>query len=240
MGAAHPLKSGRGYVNSVYMTDVRTHILDHAGELYLEVGADGFSMRRLAERVGLTAPAIYRHFESRDALLVEMIRESAESMMGYLARSLAGTTPLDRLKRAGAGYLEFALDHPRHFLLYGSLCERLDPGMIEAGVGDEVSAIGQFWQDRVRECVQTGAFRPGNPDAIGLTLWAHAYGMVSLYLNGALRRVVDVDRDAIRAIYMESCVRILEGIAAPGALEPAGGGPGESMSSETPEASHSS
>jgi AcrR family transcriptional regulator len=222
------------------MTDVRTHILDHAGELYLEVGAEGFSMRRLAERVGLTAPAIYRHFESRDALMVEMIRESAESMMGYLARSLAGTTPLDRLKRAGAGYLEFALDHPRHFLLYGSLCERLDPCTIEAGVGDAVSAIGQFWQDRVRECVQTGAFRPGDADAIGLTLWAHAYGMVSLYLNGALRRVVDVDREAIRATYMQSCVRILEGIATPGVLEPVAAAPAEDRPPETAEAPRSS
>lgn len=222
------------------MSELRNQILEHAGDLYLEVGDEGFSMRTLAGRVGVTAPAIYRHFESRDALLVELTRVAAESMMGYLVRALAGSSPLDRLKRAGQAYLDFALDHPRYFMLYAGLCERIDPATIEEGMGDEVSAIGTFWEDRVRECVQSGAFRPGDPDAIGMTLWAHAYGMVSLYLNGALACAGSIDRDTIREAYMDSCVRILEGIAAPGALDAAGIAGDESAAPETPDGGSSS
>ncbi|TVP42076.1 MAG: TetR/AcrR family transcriptional regulator [Gemmatimonadales bacterium] len=196
------------------MTESRDLILDHASELYLEDGLDGFSMRKLARRVGVTAPALYRHFESRDALLMELIRESAQTMLAYLGRALAGTSPMDRLRRAGAAYLDFALDHPRYFLLYASLCERLDPETMEAEVGEGVESVARFWEDRVRECLQTGAFRPGTPDEIGLTLWTHAYGFVSLYLGGAL----GLSEDEVRGAYMASCIRILNGIAAPGAL----------------------
>lgn len=196
------------------MIDSRTLILDHAGDLFLEDGLEGFSMRKLARRVGLTAPAIYRHFENRDAILVELIRESAQTMLTYLGRALVGTSPLDRLKRAGAAYLDFALDHPRFFLLYGSMCARLDAELMEEGVGEAVESVAQFWEDRVRECMQTGAFRSADPDQIGLTLWAHAYGLVSLHLGGAL----GLTDDEVRGVYMASCTSILEGIATPGSV----------------------
>jgi AcrR family transcriptional regulator len=207
------------------MTEFRQQILDHAGDLFLESGMEGFSMRKLAQRVGVTAPALYRHYESRDALLVEVVGASAEAMMAYLVRALSGTSPMDRLRRAGEAYLDFALDHPRYFLLYASLCERLGAEAMEAGVGDVVGGISQFWEDRVRECLQTGAFRPGVPDGIGLTLWVHAYGFVSLYLGGALAGMVDEGN--VRTTYMESCIRILRGLAAPGVLEDAGMAGGE-------------
>jgi AcrR family transcriptional regulator len=201
------------------MTDVRKQILEHASALFLEDGLDGFSMRKLARRVGVTAPAIYRHFEGRDALLMELIRDSAQTMMSYLVRALRGASPMDRLKRAGEAYIDFALDHPRYFLLHSSLCARLDPEAMDAGVGRDVAAIGQFWEDRVRECVEAGDFRPGTPDEIGLTLWAHAYGLVSLYLGGSLGSAMEVDDETIRGIYMDSCVRILRGLTVPGTLE---------------------
>ncbi len=196
------------------MTELREQILDHASALYLEDGLEGFSMRKLAQRVGVTAPALYRHFEGRDALLVAIIGESADRMMTYLARGLTGNSPMDRLARAGAAYMEFALDHPRTFLLWAGLCERMDPELLDAAAGERVEAVGQFWEDRVRECIEDGALRSGTPDEVGLTLWAHCYGLISLHLGGAL----EVDDDAFRGMYMDSCLRILRGLATPEGL----------------------
>lgn len=201
-------------VYTVHMTGLRERILDHASALYLEDGLEGFSMRRLARRVGVTAPALYRHFEGRDALLVAIIGESADRMMTYLARGLTGRSPMDRLARAGAAYMEFALDHPRSFLLWASLCERMDPELQDAAAGERVEAVGQFWEDRVRECIEDGALRPGTPDEVGLSLWAHCYGLLSLHLGGAL----GMDDDTFRAVYMGSCLRILRGLATPEGL----------------------
>ncbi|MEO0031852.1 MAG: hypothetical protein RIS94_1610 [Pseudomonadota bacterium] len=38
-----------------------------------EVGLDGFSLRKLAQRLGVTAPAIYRHFPDKTDLLAEVV-----------------------------------------------------------------------------------------------------------------------------------------------------------------------
>jgi AcrR family transcriptional regulator len=45
-------------------------IVDAAIEALDEEGLDAFSMRRLAERLGTAHGSLYRHFESRDAVLV--------------------------------------------------------------------------------------------------------------------------------------------------------------------------
>jgi hypothetical protein len=69
--------------------------------------------------------------------------------------------------------------------------------------------VGQFWNDRVRECMDAGMFRTADPTAIGITLWGHAHGLVSLYLSGALQ----LDEDGFRALYRASANRVLRGLA---------------------------
>lgn len=51
----------------------QAEILDRAAELVAESGLAQFTMKRLAERVGFTEPAIYRHYPGKSALLVAMI-----------------------------------------------------------------------------------------------------------------------------------------------------------------------
>lgn len=93
-------------------------------ELILEctrlIAADGlkaFSLRKLADRVGIKAPSIYEHFESKDALL-DAARRLAMAELGntMLTRTSAGT-PRERLMAAALGYLQFAEDQPSLFAL---------------------------------------------------------------------------------------------------------------------------
>ena len=60
------------------MSEQRDRILACACDLYLENGLEGFSMRKLARCLGVTAPALYRHFESREHVLHEVVREAYE------------------------------------------------------------------------------------------------------------------------------------------------------------------
>ena len=55
------------------MSEQRERIRTLACELFLRDGADGFSMRKLARAVGVTAPALYKHYESKECLLHERV-----------------------------------------------------------------------------------------------------------------------------------------------------------------------
>jgi len=187
----------------------RDKILGCACDLYLSEGLDGFSMRKLARQVGVTAPALYRHYESREHVLADVVREAHHAFTAYLYRALEGRTALERIRRAGEGYLDFALEHPRWYKLLFISPEHM--GMAE--LPEDIEAMGcalhQFWVDRVRECMDAGILKPGDPVQMSLTIWAHAHGLVSLYHHGHFR----IDQETFRAQFRASGRVMLMGIA---------------------------
>ena len=191
------------------MSEQRERILGCACDLYLAQGLDGFSMRKLAKEVGVTAPALYRHYENREHVLADVVREAYAEFSGKLYRALEGPTALERFARAGEGYLEFALKHPRWYQILFIAPEQL--GMIR--LPDDIEAMGcavhQFWVDRVRECQDAGILREGDPMQISLTMWAHAHGLVSLFHHGHFR----MDEGTFRAHFERSGTAMMIGLA---------------------------
>jgi AcrR family transcriptional regulator len=191
------------------MTDLRQDILGRACDLYLSRGLDGFSMRGLAKELGVTAPALYRHYEGREAVLADVLRQAHRAFTSYIYRALEAPTPLERLARAGEGYLDFAIEHPRwHAMLFAG-AERL--GM--TALPEDIEAMGcathQFWIDRVSECMRAGILVEGDPFETSLTMWAHAHGLVQLFHQGHLGK----DVQAFRKLCKESGVRLMAGLA---------------------------
>jgi AcrR family transcriptional regulator len=190
------------------VSEQRGRILTCACELYLQDGLDGFSMRKLARALGVTAPALYRHYESKERVLLDVVGEAYRTMIQYLHRALQGRTPEDRFRLAGQGFLDFALEHPRYYEVLFMGVELLAVEAVRKETAEQGCAVGQFWNDRVREAIGAGMLRDMDPEKIGVTLWAHAHGLVSLYLKG----MVPVDEAQFRALYRESCIRTLVGL----------------------------
>jgi len=192
------------------MAEQHDTILAAACDLYLKSGLDGFSMRKLAKEVGVTAPALYRHYDGREAVLADVVREAYRAFMTYIYRALEAPTPFERFERAGEGYLDFALAHPRWYAIMFSGPERL--GM--QALPDDIEAMGcalhQFWIDRVSECMRSGVLRDEDPLAVSCTMWAHAHGMVQLFHQG---RLGTTDSATFRTMFEESWERLLVGIA---------------------------
>lgn len=190
------------------MSEQREKILACACDLYLEDGLEGFSMRKLARAVGVTAPALYRHYESKDRVLLDVVGEAYRRLAEYLYRGLQGRTPEERFRLAGEGYFSFALENARLYEVLFAFPELMGMGDVPEELEAQACAIGQFWNDRVRECMDSGMLRRLDPDEVGQTLWAHAHGLVSLYLNGMLR----VEEDEFREMYSASTRRLLLGL----------------------------
>ena len=190
------------------MSEQQEKILACACELYLADGLDGFSMRKLARSLGVTAPALYRHYESKERVLFDVVGEGYRQLIQYLYRALQAPTPEERFRLAGDGYLEFALRHPRYYEVLFMGLGMLSEDQVPKEVAAQGCAVGQFWNDRVRECVEAGLLRKGDPEAIGMSLWAHAHGLISLYLKGMLR----VPEGEFRRLYRHSSARVLIGL----------------------------
>lgn len=191
------------------MSIQREQILNCARDLYMRDGIDGVSMRKLADCVGCTAPAIYRHYANKEEVMQDLVGEAYRLFAQYLYRGLEAPTPMERFMKSGRSYVDFALEQPALYEIIYVPADVLGVGSHAAAVGDRACAIGQFWSDRVREMVDAGYLREGDPHAISMTLWAHAHGLVSIYH----RRLLPAEsEEEFREMMVASFLRIMAGM----------------------------
>jgi AcrR family transcriptional regulator len=157
------------------LTPRAREIVAAARELLEAEGAEALSMRRLAERLGIRAPSIYKHLPGKGALEAAVMSAAFEEQGAAFADALGGADdPLAALARA---YRDFALTHPHLYRLMtqGILPrDRLAPGVEDAAAAPIVRAVG------------------GDRDA-ARALWAFAHGMTILELDGRFPPGADLD-----------------------------------------------
>src|ERR1700712_4308574 len=92
----------------------REQILQAAAQLFAERGARAVGVDDVGAAVGVTGPAIYRHFASKDAMLAEMLVRISERLLdgGTEQVATAGADPLAQLRALVAFQVDFALDNP--------------------------------------------------------------------------------------------------------------------------------
>ncbi len=97
--------------------ELRAEILDAAREIFVKDGYEGFSMRKLARRVGYSPAAIYLHFESKEDLFDVLVEESFAHLYEGLGALLQerGKDPVRQLKRGLRLYVEWGLRYPNEY-----------------------------------------------------------------------------------------------------------------------------
>ena len=168
-------------------------------------------MRKLATQLGVTAPALYRHYASKETVLVDVVGEAFKVFAQYLYRALEGRTPVERFSLTGRSYLAFALEHPQYYALLHAAHEIMGHDTLPHAATDQACAVGQFMVDRVREGMECGMLKPGPPETVARTIWAHAHGLVSIHHRGLFR----IDEAEFRRLFLESSWRLMEGLAEP-------------------------
>jgi AcrR family transcriptional regulator len=81
--------------------------------MFAEYGYHGVSTEDLGAAVGISGPAVYRHFASKDALLADLLIGISEELLQNGRVEVAGArSPADALERLVDKHLEFSLTEP--------------------------------------------------------------------------------------------------------------------------------
>ena len=96
----------------------RDEILQAAKDLFLEQGYDNTTIRRIADRVGVSAPALYLYFQDKEQMMLAL----CDQTFGHLLRSIEEierniAEPRQRIRSFGEAYLKFGLEHPDEYRL---------------------------------------------------------------------------------------------------------------------------
>jgi AcrR family transcriptional regulator len=93
-------------------TTRREQILAAAAELFARRGFHGVGIDDIGAAVGISGPALYRHFRSKDAMLGEMLRSISEYLLAGGQRKMAeADSPAKALPELVNFHVDFALDN---------------------------------------------------------------------------------------------------------------------------------
>ncbi len=96
----------------------RDEILVAAKTLFLKQGYEATTIRKIAEEVGVSAPALYLYFADKEAIMLALCDQTFALLMAIVA-DIEKTVrdPVERLNRFGEAYGRFGLKHPDEYKL---------------------------------------------------------------------------------------------------------------------------
>lgn len=164
--------------------ETRARILRASRKLFDEKGIEELSLRSVARTVGITPMAIYRHFDSKEALLDALV---LDGLAQWSARvdALPPAEGLAKIEQISEAFLDFALEEPRRFeaaFLIHSTKARRYPDDFVAGR----SLAGTIQLKAIEQAMADGILEAHSAVEIMIANTALGQGLVTLYRAGRI------------------------------------------------------
>ncbi len=158
---------------------LRAEILGAAREIFVRDGYEGFSMRKLAQRIDYSPANIYLYFKDKNEIFDCLVEESFATLLASLPQPgpAPAEDPLPLLKQSLRMYVNFALAHPNHY----RFAFLLQPGVKPRP--HKQRAAYESLRTKVRRCVERKLFHTTDVDCTAQALWAAAHGIASLLIQ---------------------------------------------------------
>ncbi|MDK9559143.1 TetR/AcrR family transcriptional regulator [Marinobacter sp. M216] len=163
--------------------DLRQEAHQQALEIVREHGDTAISLRALAKQLGVSAPALYRHFIDRESLLAELAVTGFEALRERLL-AIDSSNPRQALIDIGLVYVSFAQDEPNLYrLMFGGrvLPRGIHPRLDAAGKG-----AFQVLEDTIARAQHVGYLKPMPLTLMTAAAWSLVHGLSQLTIDGHL------------------------------------------------------
>jgi AcrR family transcriptional regulator len=183
--------------------NLRTALLAEAERTVRERGVQDLSLRELARAVGVSHGAPRRHFPDRQALL-DALAEAGFARLGTELRSAvdgAGEDFQARLRATAAAYVRFATRDAALLELMFAGKHREPAGALHEASHRAFSVLLEL----IEQGQADGALESGEPERVGLVLFATIQGIAALVTGGM------VDADQLEELVADAIAHFLRG-----------------------------
>ncbi|MFI5776328.1 TetR/AcrR family transcriptional regulator [Nocardia sp. NPDC051570] len=161
-----------------YRMQMRAEIKQHAWGQIAAAGATSLSLNAIAKQVGMSGPALYRYFASRDELITELIRDAYRSLADTVRAAFDAGADVAKLAYT---VRDWALSDPqRYFLVYGTPVPGYHAPADTTAISDEIMTV-------LLEAHGRGPAAPADEHGRrrgALIFWTRVHGVLSLELAG--------------------------------------------------------
>jgi AcrR family transcriptional regulator len=148
--------------------DRRRQLIDHAKQLFAAHGYQNTTTERIAAAAGVSEPVLYRHFENKRALFLEVLRDVRAATLNRWHAETAGLSdPLAKLHAIADMYLDTTRAYAVEFRI-------MHRALIESDDGEVAALLRSFYLDSealltqvIAEGQQSGVFRRSLDPRVG-------------------------------------------------------------------------
>lgn len=156
--------------------DARNALLASAASMIEETGAQGLSLRQVAERAGLSRQAPYNHFADKEALLAELVLSGFRDLESRIRRVRGYPADPAALEHAAAAYIGFAQRRPALFRLMFS------SELVDLVRFPEAQAAGAACLASLQAIVAAWT-APDRVEPVSLAAWSLVHGYATLCIE---------------------------------------------------------
>ena len=170
--------------------DLKNALIAAGIEILAIEGVHALSLRKVAQRAGVSHAAPYAHFADKQALIAaistagyQKVQERVECVL-----HVYGDDPVQLLVRTGWEYVQFALAEPEHFkITFSGVVEKEQdyPALVEAA-----KRSFELLTQVVAKCQSAGVLRLGPADLMSVSVWGAIHGFVTLILEGQVSHTI--------------------------------------------------
>lgn len=167
---------------------IREEMLNHALDLIAASGYKGFSMRKLATRLGIAAKTIYNYFYSKDEIYLSILTRGFETLHERCAAAHAAhRDPMKKIAAMCREYVDFGLDHANLYNLMFTwhvpkFRDYIGTGMEPAAQLELDSAlkVSRLFIDTISICANGSAsVTEDEARFLMIQLWSQAHGYIA-------------------------------------------------------------
>ncbi len=162
---------------------VKSDAINIAFEIVGHEGGAKLTMRHLADIIGISHTALYRHYKNKDAVLVKVAAKGFKQVMLQMAEGLKQheLSASKQLSEAAIAYIIFGLKHRQIYqLMYGKFGVK---DIFANELGDLSQKMNEILKLIIQKGQAEGDFKPNDVDFLALSLWSFMHGFIELQQN---------------------------------------------------------
>ncbi|MFT3890968.1 MAG: TetR/AcrR family transcriptional regulator [Anaerolineales bacterium] len=166
--------------------DLKNALIKAGVEILSKEGIEGLSLRKVAQRAGVSHSAPYAHFPDKQSLIAAISTEGFHQLYAELDAAILANSksPKKQLQQGVRAYVQYALNNTDTFkIMFSGVLEKEKdyPAFVEIS-----SKTFQRVVDVVLACQQAGILRANSAEMMAVAVWGQVHGIISLAFEGQI------------------------------------------------------
>jgi AcrR family transcriptional regulator len=186
---------------SYHHGDLRQALLLAAKQLLAEAGIENLSLRKLAERAGVSRTAPYHHFSDKNGLLCAIAAQGFRRRHQDAIDNFdnPATSQQEKFEEYICGYVRFAASHPEEYeLMFGRSIWKQKNSTQE--LRDVAYPCFQHQVDMVRSWQDAGLLAGDNALRTSQVIWGALHGIAKLFIDGIYTDAAQIEEISLCAV----------------------------------------